>query len=80
MAAHWRDSARTPKFFFIDGRAAFPMLIFLLHIRLWTFIVAVIATLFFTVLERFGFTLPVFGRWLRNFFAGHRKIANPWWM
>lgn len=77
---HWRDSARVPKFFFIDGEATFPMLLFLLHIRLWTLGVAVLATLFFTLLSRYGFSISTFLRWFRNFLVGNRKIAQPWWI
>ncbi len=77
--AHWRDSARSVRLFFLDFRACFPLLILLFHIRWWTFIVAVVATVFFTALERYGFTLMVFLRWLRAFIAGNRKIAQPWW-
>ncbi|OGT37355.1 MAG: phosphoesterase [Gammaproteobacteria bacterium RIFCSPHIGHO2_12_FULL_38_14] len=77
--AHWRDSARNVKFFFIDSRATFPLLILLLHIRLWTFILALFAIAFFTLLERFGFTPGVFLRWVRAYVAGPRKVAQPWW-
>lgn len=77
--ASWRDSSRAPRFFFIDGLAAFPLLLFLLHIRLWTFILTIGATLFFTILNRYGFTVSVFLRWLRNFLAGPRKLSLPWW-
>lgn len=79
-AGHWRDSARIPRFYMVDGRAAFPMLLFLLHIRLWTFIVAVIATAFFTILERYGYTIGVFLRRLRCILAGRVKLATPWWI
>ena len=77
--AHWRDSARNVRLFFLDFRACFPLLILLFHIRLWTFILAVVATIFFTALERYGFSLIVFLRWFRTFIAGNRKIAQPWW-
>jgi intracellular multiplication protein IcmT len=77
--AHWRDSARNVRLFFLDFRACFPLLILLFHIRLWTFILAVAATGFFTALERYGFSLGVFLRWFRSFMAGNRKIAQPWW-
>jgi intracellular multiplication protein IcmT len=76
---HWRDSARTPRFFFIDARAAFPLLLFLLHIRWWSFSLAVITMIFFGALERYGFSLIVFFRWLRSTLAGPRKVAIPWW-
>lgn len=78
--AHWRDSARSPKFFIFDAKAAFPLLLFLLHIRWWTFIVAVVAWLIFTYLNYRGFSMEVFLRWLRSILAGKRKIAIPWWM
>ena len=77
--AHWRDSARNVRLGFIDFRACFPLLILIFHIRLWTFIFAVVATIFFTALERYGFTVAVFLRWIRSFLAGSRKIAQPWW-
>lgn len=76
---HWRDSARNPRFFIIDARAAFPLLVFLMHIRIWTFVLAVLAMLFFGLLERYGFSLLVFGRWFRCMLAGPRKVAVPWW-
>lgn len=76
---HWRDSAIAPRFFMVDYRAAFPLFFFLLHIRLWTFVLAVLAILFFAAIERFGFTVSVFLRWFRNVLAGPRKIAKPWW-
>ncbi len=77
--ATWRDSAKNVRFWVIDYRATFPVLILVFHIRLWTFIFAVIATSFFVILERWGFSVAVFLRWLRSFVAGPRKIAQPWW-
>lgn len=77
--ASWRDSARNVRFWIIDSRACFPLLLFLLHIRLWTFVVALVATVFFAMLERYGFTLIKFGRFFRSYLAGPRKIAQPWW-
>ena len=78
-SAHWRDSARPSKFFIFDAKAAFPLLLFLVHIALWTFVMAIFTMLFFTLLNRYGFSVDVFLRWLRSFLAGHRKIAIPWW-
>ena len=77
--AHWRDSARNVTLWFVDFRATFPLLIFLLHIRVWTFIVAIVFMSFFIVIQYYGFTLNVFLRWIRSFLAGPRKIAQPWW-
>ncbi len=77
--AHWRDSARNVRLWIVDYRACFPLFLFLIHIRLWTFAVAVLTTAFFAALERYGFTVAVFSRWLRAYIAGPRKIAKPWW-
>jgi intracellular multiplication protein IcmT len=77
--AHWRDSARNVRLWVVDFRACFPLLLFLFHIRLWTFISALLITGFFAALERYGFSVGVFGRWLRSYIAGPRKIAQPWW-
>lgn len=78
--AHWRDSARSARFFMVDARAAFPLFIFLMHIRLWTGLLVLVSAVFFGILERYGFTVPVFLRWLRNFVAGDIKTARPWWL
>lgn len=78
--AHWRDSARPVKFFMWDGRAAFPVVIFLMHIALWTFILTAVLIVFFSILNRYGFTPIVFFRWFRGLIGGNRKMAVPWWM
>jgi intracellular multiplication protein IcmT len=77
--AHWRDSARPVRLWFIDFRACFPLLVLIFHIKLWTFLMAVVFVSFFALLERYGFSLIVFLRWLRSFISGPRKIAQPWW-
>lgn len=79
VTAHWRDSARPARFLFIDAKAAFPFFLFLIHIRLWTFILALVIISFFTILARFGFSIEVFLRIVRSFLAGPRKISRPWW-
>lgn len=78
-SAHWRDSARSPRFFLVDARAAFPVFVFLMHIRLWTGLIVVVSAIFFGIIEHYGFTVPVFFRWLRLFFAGPVKTSTPWW-
>jgi intracellular multiplication protein IcmT len=77
--AHWRDSARNVRFWIVDYRACFPLLIFVFHISLKTFLIAIGAIAFFGMIEHYGFTVSVFGRWLRSFIAGPRKISQPWW-
>ena len=76
---HWRDAARQTRFFFVDAYAAFPILIMLLHVKLWTCLLSIGCIIFFAILERFKFTVPVFFRWLKTTIAGPLKIARPWW-
>ncbi len=78
-STHWRDAARNPRFYIMDALAALPLLLFMLHITLWTFLTALGFIAFFTILERFNFTVPVFFRWLRSTLAGSIKSAKPWW-
>ena len=76
--AHWRDSGRSPKFFVIDAYSAFPLVLFLLHIRLWTFILALIICAFFLTLNKFGFTIPIFMRFIRSYLAGDIRSNRSW--
>lgn len=78
-AAFWRDSARSPRFFMVDAMAAIPLVIFMLHIRMWTLYVAIGTMIFFGILERFNFTVPVFMRFARSFLAGSVRVARPAW-
>ncbi len=77
--AHWRDSARTPRFFMVDAYAVLPLFLFLLHIRYWTFGIAVTACLFFAILERFGYKIPVFMRVIRTTLSGKNRYSRVWW-
>lgn len=77
--SHWRDSARSARFFIIDARAVFPIFLCAMHIRVWTVLLVVFSAIFFVIIEHYGFTVPVFLRWFRNFFAGKIKSSQPWW-
>jgi intracellular multiplication protein IcmT len=77
--AHWRDSSRVARFFMVDARAAFPIFLFFMHIRIWTGLLALFSLLFFGFIEHYGFTVPVFLRWIRCLLAGSRKSSKPWW-
>lgn len=70
---HWRNTARPVRFFTVDARAAIFLMFFLIHMRLWTFALAVVAIVFFMFLERFGLTLPLAMRRLRIWFIGRRR-------
>jgi intracellular multiplication protein IcmT len=78
--ASWRDSARSSRLGPLNSSATFPVLLLMFNIKWWTLALTVITMIFLTVLSRFGFTIPVFCRWVRCLFAGRRRIATPWWM
>lgn len=78
--AHWRDSARNPKFFIVDYRATFPLLALIFNPTWLTLYITVAAVIFFVGLQYYGFTVPVFLRWLRGVFGGKRKESYPWWL
>lgn len=73
--SHWRNTARPARFFGIDARACLVVLLFLVHIRLWTLILMILVLALCFMLERFGMTLPVALRRLRSFFAGPYRRA-----
>ena len=77
--AHWRDSARAVKFFILDGEAVLPLVLVLIFPRWWTLAFALVATLFFIIMKKYGFTTTVFLKVLRGFFSGHRVYSSPWW-
>lgn len=55
----WRDSARSLRLFIFSAYVAIPLLLFLLHITMWTFGLLVATIILMVVIERFGFTVPV---------------------
>lgn len=73
--AHWRDTARPVRFFTVDARASFPLLLALMHMRKWTLGFALVVIVIFFILERFGLTLPLAMRRLRLFFIGNKRPA-----
>ena len=76
MSLLWRDSGKTIRFLGVDGRAALGLLLVLLHISLLTFGIAMGLVIFFSILERFDYTLPNAYRKARCFIAGKKRFAH----
>lgn len=74
----WRNTGYSGKFVGVDYRALFPFMLFLVHMRLWTFITAVAIGLILAVIERFGYSVPVALRALRVWLAGPIKVSVAW--
>ncbi len=66
----WRESARSVRLAFMSVYVVVPLMLFLLHIRIWTLCVLVGTIIVMSVIERFGFTPPVATLALRAYIAG----------
>jgi intracellular multiplication protein IcmT len=71
MSAHWRNTFKSPRFFIVDARISVFLLVFLMHIRLWTFLILVVTAAIFYIVERRGYAFESAIRALRL------KIAGP---
>ncbi|MBI1273820.1 MAG: acetyltransferase [Alphaproteobacteria bacterium] len=76
MAAHWRDSQKIARFFFLDARVFLVLLVAMLHIRPWTAITATLVVALFWVLERRGLTFEAALRAFRAWILGHNRPAT----
>ena len=72
---HWRNTARPVRFFTIDYRAGIFLFIFLMHIRLWTFLMLLTVCIILFILERRGLSFNVAMRRLRVWFIGKSRPA-----
>jgi intracellular multiplication protein IcmT len=69
----WRETGRYPKFFFVDARALFPLVVFLFHMSEWTFKVAGIGIAVFWALNMAGITPPTALRIVRVYLVGRYR-------
>lgn len=82
--SHWRYTFKPARFLMLDARVSVAILFFLLHIRMWTFIITLIIIALFYWVERFGYDFPSAIRAARLYFAGrirppvpNNKMKNP---
>lgn len=75
MDDHWRNSQRVPRFFVFDARVFFALLVFMVHIALWTLALGVIAIFAFWMFERFGLTFESALRAIRSWILGQDRPA-----
>lgn len=76
MDVHWRNTQKPARFFMLDARAFVAVLIFLVHARLWTFVLAVLMMVVFWFLERRGLTFEASLRAFRSWILGRYRPAN----
>lgn len=72
--SHWRETYRAPRFLIFDYRVGIVLVIFFLHIRLWTLYLCVIFFLIFWFIERAGYSVPATFRYLRRIFSSDLRL------
>ena len=73
---HWRNTQKPARFFFLDARAFVAILLFLVHARMWTLILAVVLMMVFYIFERRGLTFESALRAMRCWFLGTKRPAT----
>jgi intracellular multiplication protein IcmT len=76
MDLHWRNTQKPARFFALDARAFAAIFLFLVHARLWTFVLAIVVMLAFWIFERRGLTFEAALRAIRSWILGRRRPAT----
>lgn len=69
----WYNTARTPKFFIVDAKFGIFVIIFLIHIRIYTFLLLVGVFIFFFILDQNKINFKTFLKLIREGFSGKIK-------
>ncbi|MXX88321.1 MAG: hypothetical protein F4213_11800 [Boseongicola sp. SB0677_bin_26] len=72
----WRETMMPARFLFFDVRITVVLFPAFMHVRIWTFLVAVIAMAVFVWLERKGVSMDASLRYLRARIVGRRRSAR----
>jgi intracellular multiplication protein IcmT len=75
---HWRNSMKPVRFFALDARVSFFLLLFLLHMRPWTFGLFWVVCFLFWFLERKGLTFDASMRSFRTWIIGRNRPGWLW--
>lgn len=73
---YWRETHKQPKLLIFDGRLVVLLLLVILHIRLWTLFLALLAMFILFFFERKGVPADSILRYLRTSFIGRRRTAR----
>ena len=77
MNWHWRNSMRVVRFLAFDARAAAPIPILLVYLRVSTIVLTILTLLLFRYLENKGLTVPAAMRNFRQWIVGNNR---PGWV
>lgn len=76
MDVHWRNTQKPARLFFMDARVSAMFLLFMVHARMWTFMLVVLSVLAMWALERRGLTFEAALRAIRSWMVGPIRPAN----
>ena len=72
---HWRNTMKPARFFMLDGRAVFFVILFLVHARPWTIYLLISVAIVLWILERRGLSFAAALRSVRVWFIGAYRPA-----
>jgi hypothetical protein len=72
----WRETMRPARVLVFDARLMIFVLLFMLHLRLWTLFALILAAVAFYSIERRGLSFQAVGRLLRSYLAGPDRPAR----
>lgn len=75
---HWRYAMARPHLIFFDARLIFFIILFVFHIRWWTFVVLVFGIVGFTGARYFNYSFENVIRLLRSKLVGSFRSAVPY--
>ncbi len=78
-SAHWRDSARRPKFFMVDAAIIWPLALFLFDIGTRTAILLGLSFVTLVLMDRLNFTLKKVYRYFFVLMVGPIRYRKGWW-
>ncbi|MBI6883008.1 IcmT/TraK family protein [Pseudomonas putida] len=77
MAAHY--ITRRPRLGPVDAQIVYPLLLLMIHPRIWTLYVFAFMVLFLWYLSKKGVSAMMMTRIVRRFIVGNRRqIRSPW--
>ena len=75
--SNWRYTFKPARFFIIDARAAYLVLLWLFYMKIWTFVLLVLVFLILFFIEQRGYSFPSAVRVIRSYFAGRKRSNTP---
>lgn len=76
----WRDTGNQIKFWIFDWRLSITLLILIFNLsELWAYMLVLTLLVFFQLLNRQGYTLINFIRFIHSKMIGRRAHGKPYW-